>query len=203
MTEKHLSTPLGSADLAGLRTGDIVYFSGTLVTGRDDVYQRVVLQGQALPVDLSGLAVFHAGPLVIRHSDNHTPSWEMVSIGSTTSMRMESCQGEFLKTTGAKLIVGKGGMGAKTARACRTLGGIYTVYPGGCAVLAAAQVEAITAVYWLDLGMAEAMWVLRVKDFGPLIVSIDTTGNNLFEKNKKLFEEQKEAAYSAMFSRGV
>ena len=206
MTEKTLSTPINPADLAGLRTGDIVYLNGTLVTGRDDVYQRVVLQNCPSPVDLNGLAVFHAGPLVRKKEGGGAQpcapqgggfpplEWELISVGPTTSMRMESCQGEFLETTGAKLIVGKGGMGAKTAEACRALGAIHAVFPGGCAVLAAALVEAVMAVHWLDLGMAEAMWVLQVKNFGPLIVSIDTQGNNLFEENKKLFEERKKTA---------
>ncbi|MCL1928333.1 MAG: L(+)-tartrate dehydratase subunit beta [Treponema sp.] len=207
MTEKNLFTPIHSTDLAGLRIGDIVYLNGTLVTGRDDVYQRIVRQGNSLPVDLAGLAVFHAGPLVRNiegggaqpcapQGGDFPPysNWEMISIGPTTSMRMESCQSEFLQTTGAKLIVGKGGMGEKTAEACYRFGAIHTVFPGGCAVLAAAQVEAVIAAHWLDLGMAEAMWVLRVKDFGPLIVSIDTMGNNLFEDNKRLFEKRKKAA---------
>ena len=194
-TEKTLSTPITAADLANLQTGDIVYLNGTLVTGRDNVYRRIVLQGEASPVDLHDLAVFHAGPIV--HSTGRTPgaaenSWELISIGPTTSMRMESCQSEFLEQSGAKLIVGKGGMGPKTAEACRRLGAVHTVFPGGCAVLAAACVEVIEAVHWLDLGMAEAMWVLRVKNFGPLIVSIDTKGNNLFEQNMRRFEERKE-----------
>jgi len=200
MTEKHLSTPITSADLVELRTGDLVYLSGTLVTGRDEVYQRIVRQGRPSPVDLGGLAVFHAGPIVKKgcQSPFLAPFWELISVGPTTSMRMESCQGEFLEATGAKLIVGKGGMGAKTAEACRRLGVIHTVYPGGCAALAAAQVEAVEAVHWLDLSMGEAMWVLRVRDFGPLVVTIDTAGNNLFDSNKRLFEGRKSAAVEAL-----
>jgi len=187
MIEKRLTTPLDSAELAELRAGDLITLSGLMVTGRDEVYQRIVRQGRPSPVDLTGLAVFHAGPIVREKASG----WELVSIGPTTSMRMESCQAEFLEQTGSKVIVGKGGMGAKTAQACRKFGVIYAVAPGGCAALAAAQVEAIEAVHWLDLSMGEAMWVLRVKDFGPLVVSIDTVGNNLFEINKQLFEEKK------------
>jgi len=210
MTEKHLSTPLATPDLADLRVGDLVYLSGTLVTGRDEVYHRIVQQGRPSPADLEGLAVFHAGPIVKKvkkvpgtfftESSQMVPGtiWELISVGPTTSMRMESCQGEFLEATGAKLIVGKGGMGAKTAEACRRLGVIHTVYPGGCAALAAAQVEAVEAVHWLDLSMGEAMWVLRVRDFGPLVVTIDTAGNNLFDSNKRLFEERKGAAEEAL-----
>jgi len=194
MTEKRLTTPLNPADLAELRVGDLITLSGIMVTGRDEAYQRIVRQGRTSPVDLKGLAVFHAGPIVRQKGSG----WELVSIGPTTSMRMESCQAEFLEQTGSKLIVGKGGMGEKTAHACRTLGVIHAVAPGGCAALAAAQVEAVEAVHWLDLSMGEAMWVLRVKDFGPLVVSIDTGGNNLFETNKRLFEERGKSAMSSV-----
>ncbi|MDR0448662.1 MAG: L(+)-tartrate dehydratase subunit beta [Treponema sp.] len=197
MIEKHFSTPLKAADLLELRIGDLVYLTGTLVTGRDEVYRRVISLGCASPVDLRNLGVFHAGPIV-RKLPNPENGWEMVSIGPTTSMRMESCQEEFLEETGARLIVGKGGMGSKTAKACRRLGAVHTVFPGGCAVLAATLVERVAAVYWLDLGMGEAMWVLKVKNFGPLIVSIDTEGNNLFGKNIQLFIEKKEAALKTL-----
>jgi L(+)-tartrate dehydratase beta subunit len=193
MTEKRLSSPFNDDDLKELCVGDLIYLSGTVVTGRDEVYQRIVRQGRPSPVELKGLAVFHAGPIV-----RQIPSgWELVSIGPTTSMRMESCQAEFLGQTGAKIIVGKGGMGEKTAQACRKYGAIHAVAPGGCAALAAAQVQAVEAAYWLELSMGEAMWVLRVKDFGPLVVSIDTRGNNLFEENKRLFEERAKAALTA------
>ncbi|MCL1815739.1 MAG: L(+)-tartrate dehydratase subunit beta [Treponema sp.] len=194
MFEKHLFTPIESADLAELHLGDFVYLNGSLVTGRDDVHLRIARLGQPSPVDLCGMAIYHAGPIMRKIYDR----WETVSAGPTTSMRMESCQAEFLETTGAKLIVGKGGMGAKTAEACRRLGTVHTVFPGGCAVLAAARVETVEAVHWLDLGMGEAMWVLRVKDFGPLIVSIDTEGNNLFENSGRLFEERKTAALETL-----
>ena len=95
-------------------------------------------------------------------------------------------------SAGVKLIVGKGGMGPKTTEGCVQQCAIHTVFPGGCAVLAAERVEEVERVEWLDLGMPEAMWVMRVKDFGPLIVSIDTQGNNLFERNKKGFAEKQE-----------
>ena len=62
---------------------------------------------------------------------------------------------------------------------------------GSCAVLAAIEVEEIERVEWLDLGMPEALWVSRVKEFGPLIISIDAKGNNLFETNKAGFNAKK------------
>jgi L(+)-tartrate dehydratase beta subunit len=87
--------------------------------------------------------------------------------------------------------VGKGGMGPETVEGCREHKALHAVFPGGCAVLAATQVEEIERVEWLDLGMPEALWVCRVKEFGPLIISIDTKGNNLFETNKAEFNRLK------------
>ena len=118
--------------------------------------------------------------------------YDVISIGPTTSMRMEKYEKEFIAETGIKLIIGKGGMGDKTAEGCGLYKAVHAVFPGGCAVLAASQVEEVECVKWLDLGMPEAMWVMRVREFGPLIISIDTKGNNLFENNKKLFNEKKE-----------
>jgi L(+)-tartrate dehydratase beta subunit len=109
-------------------------------------------------------------------------------------MRMEDLTAEFIALTGLRVIIGKGGMGPKTAAACRTHGAIHCVFPGGCAVTAAALVEEIEAVHWRELGMPECLWVLRVREFGPLIVTIDTLGNNLYGENKKHYAERKEAA---------
>jgi L(+)-tartrate dehydratase beta subunit len=117
--------------------------------------------------------------------------YDVISIGPTTSMRMEKYEKEFIEETGVKLIIGKGGMGMKTAEGCQAQKAIHAVFPGGCAVLAASRVEEVESVEWLDLGMPEAMWVMRVKNFGPLLVSIDTQGNNLFENNRKRFDERK------------
>ena len=117
----------------------------------------------------------------------------MISIGPTTSMRMEKFEKQFIAETGVKLIVGKGGMGKDTEEGCKTHKALHAVFPGGCAVLAATEVEEIEKVEWQDLGMPESLWVSRVKNFGPLIVSIDTKGNNLFEKNKVTFNEKKAA----------
>lgn len=104
---------------------------------------------------------------------------------------MEKHEKEFIKETGVKLIIGKGGMGPNTEEGCKTYKAVHAVFPGGCAVLAASEVEEIERVEWLELGMPEAMWVCRVKQFGPLIISIDTEGNNLFEVNKVKFNAKK------------
>ncbi len=185
--KKILTTPISDEALEGLSAGDIVYLDGYLVTCRDMPHRRLVDQGRPLPVDLRGLAIFHAGPIVARDGDD----WRMVSIGPTTSMRMEVHEQEFIRQTGVKLIIGKGGMGPNTEAGCRDYKALHAVFPGGCAVLAASRVEEIERVEWLELGMPEAMWVCRVRGFGPLIISIDTRGNNLFEKNKRIFNARK------------
>ena len=185
--KKILTTPIQNEDLEQLTAGDVVYLNGYLVTCRDMPHRRLVELGQKLPVDLAGLAIFHAGPIVVKEDDG----WKMVSIGPTTSMRMEKFEKEFIAETGVKLIVGKGGMGPNTVEGCQTYKAIHAVFPGGCAVLAATEVEEIERVEWLELGMPEALWVCRVKEFGPLIISIDTKGNNLFETNKARFNEKK------------
>ena len=89
-------------------------------------------------------------------------------------------------------IVGKGGMGPNTTAGCKETKALHCVFPGGCAVVAAECVEEVEDCQWPELGMPEAMWVMRVKEFGPLVVSIDAHGNNLFEKNKKHFNELKD-----------
>jgi L(+)-tartrate dehydratase beta subunit len=185
--KRTLTTPISNEDIEQLTVGDIVFLDGTLVTCRDVGHRRLIEIGMELPVDLKGRAIFHAGPIVAKKDGK----WQMISIGPTTSMRMERFEKQFIAQTGVKLIIGKGGMGPETVEGCRRHKALHAVFPGGCAVLAATEVEEIERVEWLDLGMPEALWVSRVKAFGPLIISIDTRGNNLFELNKARFNEKK------------
>ena len=194
--KKILTTPIGNEDIESLNVGDVVFLNGILVTCRDVGHRRLIELQRELPVDLQGGAIFHAGPIVAKDGEG----WRMISIGPTTSMRMERFEKDFIPATGVKLIIGKGGMGADTAAACKAHKALHAVFPGGCAVLAATQVEAIERVEWLDLGMPEALWVCRVREFGPLIISIDTKGNNLFETNKAVFNELKGPAVAKIAS---
>lgn len=186
--KKILTTPIKDEDLESLNVGDVVYLTGRLVTCRDVAHRRLIEQKRELPVNLEGGAIFHAGPIVRKKDDGN---FEMVSIGPTTSMRMEKFEREFIKQTGVKLIVGKGGMGPETAAGCQENKAVHAIFPGGCAVLAATQVEEIEGYEWPDLGMPETLWINRVKEFGPLIISIDTKGNNLISQNKAGFNEKK------------
>ena len=176
MSKKILKTPISAQDLEDIRIGDIIYLTGHITTCRDVAHRRLIEGGRELPVDLHGGAIFHAGP------------------GPTTSMRMEKFEEEFIRQTGVRMIVGKGGMKEGTQRGCEKYKAIHCVFPAGCGVLAATTVEEIEGAEWMDLGMPETLWTCRVKEFGPLIVSIDTHGGNLFEENKIKFNQKKDAA---------
>ena len=194
--KKILTTPVSEEDLKDIHIGDIVYLNGSMTTCRDVAHRRLVEGGRKLPVDVRDAAIFHAGP-IIRPLEND--KFEMVSVRPTTSMRMEKFEYEFTKLTGVRVIVGKGGMGPNTERACKEFGAIHCVFPAGCAVVAATEVEKIVEHHWDELGMPETLWCNKVKEFGPLIVSIDAQGRNLFEENKVIFNERKEAAKQAIY----
>ena len=195
MSTFEFTTSVSDEDIKKVHIGDVIYLTGDIVTGRDDVHHRVVISGKEPPVDLKGKAIFHAGPIMKKISNEGEPDkYKVISVGPTTSMRMEKAQAEFLEKTGVKIVIGKGGMGPKTTKGCVDNCAIHTIFPGGCAVVAAEEVIDVEGVEWLDLGMPEAMWKLKADKFGPLIVSIDSYGNNLIENNKVDFNTRKEAA---------
>ncbi len=178
----HLRTPLKEEDIEKLRIGDIVYLSGTVFTARDEAHAKIlelIGKGESLPMDFKGLALYHCGPVVRKKDDKY----EIVAAGPTTSMRMESVEADFLEKTGVKMVIGKGGMGSKTAEAMKKHKAVYATFTGGAAVLAAVAVKRVVNVYWLEeLGIPEAVWVLEVEEFGPLVVTIDSTGRNYYEE---------------------
>ena len=179
MTTYRLKTPISEEEIRRLKVNDTIYISGTLVTARDQAHRRAleyVKQGKVLPVKLEGLAVYHCGPIMRSKGKR----WTAVAAGPTTSTRMEVYEADFIRNFKPRVIIGKGGMGNKTAEAMAKYGAVYGAFTGGAAVLAVKAVRNVAAVVWLDLGMPEAMWVLEVEDFGPLIVAIDSSGRNLF-----------------------
>ncbi len=196
--KKVLITPVKREDLETIKVGDIIWLDGDLMTCRDVAHRRLIEYGRKLPYCIKEKAIFHAGPIV-RKKEGEEDGYEMVSIGPTTSMRMEKFEYDFVKETGVRVIVGKGGMKENTEKACKEFGAIHCVFPAGCAVVAATEVVRIKEHHWDELGMPETLWCCDVKEFGPLIVSIDTKGNNLFEENKILFNKRKEEAEKAIY----
>jgi fumarate hydratase subunit beta len=171
--------PLSEAQVCKLRVNDVMYLSGKMVTARDQAHRRALAcakEGKPLPVDIEGLAVFHCGP-VMSKKDGH---WVAIAAGPTTSTRMDVFEDEFIEAFKPRVIIGKGGMGKRSADAMAKFGAVYCAFTGGAAVLAAKSIQHVAGVEWLDLGMPEAMWILEVKEFGPLIVAIDSCGGNLF-----------------------
>ena len=196
MAKKILTTPIQKSDLEGIKLGDVIYLTGHITTSRDMSHRRVIEEGKILPVDIKDGAIFHAGPIIRTISDN---KFEVVSVGPTTSMRMEQFEYDFVKATGVRLIVGKGGMGAETARACKEFGAIHCVFPAGNAVLAATEVEKVESANWRELGMCETLWTFKVHEFGPLIVSIDAEGNNYFEEKKIEYNKKKDEVLEEIY----
>jgi fumarate hydratase subunit beta len=179
VTERHLTVPLSEEDVRALDVGDIVYVDGIVYTGRDEVHIHALeyaKEGKEIPVDFKDGVIFHCGPIMKKDGDK----WVTVAAGPTTSSRMNSLEPEFIEKFGVRAVIGKGGMSAPTVEAMQKFGAVYFAITGGAAVSIAKGVEDVLGVEWLELGMPEAIWILKTKNLGPLIVGIDTKGNSLF-----------------------
>ena len=174
-----LVTPLG-AEVLDLRAGDRVTLTGTIYTARDEAHIRMMEEG--IPFTPEGAVVYHCGPVV--------QDGKLVVAGPTTSARMNALTG-FLIDAGIRALIGKGGMGPEVVEQLRGRA-VYLAFTGGCAALAAAHMN-LEGVYFEDLGMAEAIWIVEV-DRLPLTVGIDAHGGDLFEavheKAKTQFHQQ-------------
>jgi len=197
MATYKLKTPITEEQVRKLKVDDVVYVTGTVVTARDQAHSRALQfhkEGKELPIDLEGLAVFHCGPIVKKEGDR----WTVVAAGPTTSTRMDIFEDEFIKNFKVRVVIGKGGMGKRTTDAMQKHGAIYGAFTGGAAVLAAKAVKNVKTVEWSDLGMPEAMWILEVEEFGPLMVAIDSYGSNIYEDVKKRTEESRKTLYEKL-----
>jgi len=179
-----LRTPLAEEDVKRLRLGDIVYVSGVIYTARDRAHEKALKEGK-FPENLKGGIIFHSGPIVKKEKKK----WEIIAIGPTTSSRMNSLEPEFIERFKIRGIIGKGGMNEDVMKSMRKNKAVYLSMTGGCAASIAEMIKEIKKVYWLDLGIPEAVWVLEVEKFGPLIVAIDAKGNSLYEEVNKRVEE--------------
>ena len=176
--EFKLKTPLKRDTTGNLRIRDTVFISGIIYTARDSAHKRIVNEGS--PIKLQGAVIFHAGPII----EEQEGEYRMVAVGPTTSTRMNAYQAEILDQ-GVLAIIGKGGMDKRTADALKRNNAVFLAAVGGCAALYVNSVVKITDVKWLDLGVPEAIWELEVHDFGPLIVTMDSAGGNLYEEVRR------------------
>ena len=102
MEKKVLTTPIQPEDLADINVGDVIYLTGYLTTCRDVAHRRVIEEGRKLPVDVKNGAILHAGPIIRKRGEG---KYEMVTVGPTTSMRMEKFEEAFIAETGVRLII--------------------------------------------------------------------------------------------------
>lgn len=185
--EYHLTTPLSKDTVESLRVGDVVFISGTFIVARDKAHVRMAeyfKEHKDLPFDLEGAVVFHGAPVVKKEDGG----WRILAIGPTTSARMDGLEPAVIEH-GAAAIVGKGGMGRQVLEALRDYGGVYLAMTGGTAVLGARMVKKVASLAWEDLGMAEAVWMLEVENFGPLTVAIDSRMGDLYEDARRRVSE--------------
>ena len=168
-------TPLGE-EVLSLRAGDHVELSGLVYTARDEAHLR--MQEQGIPFDPIGAVIYHCGPVI---HDNR-----VIAAGPTTSARMNELSG-FLFDQGVRGLIGKGGMGTTVREQLRGRG-VYLAFTGGCAALASSHMT-LKGVFYEDLGMAEAVWAIEL-DRLPLVVGIDSHGNDIFEAARKNAEDE-------------
>lgn len=180
MTQREIALPVSEETARSLHVGDTVYVSGAVFTARDAAHALLLKQqadGKTPALNMSGFAVYHCGP-VMRRGDT---GWKVLSAGPTTSIRMEELEALFIKVFHPRIIIGKGGMGNGTKRALASEGAVYAHYTGGAGALAAQAVEDVSGVFFLqELGMAEAVWVLQMRRFGPLLITMDSMGKDTY-----------------------
>src|SRR3954447_8833263 len=170
--EVALKAPLTDQQVRALKVGDVVMISGRMFTGRDAVHAHLMKHDP--PVDLMGGVLYHCGPVVVKEGEG----WRVTAAGPTTSIREEPYQAEILKRYGVRVVIGKGGMGAKTLAGLEQSGAVYLNAIGGAAQFYARCIERVAGVSLMEFGTPEAMWHLEVRDF-PAIVTMDAHGNSL------------------------
>jgi fumarate hydratase subunit beta len=170
-----LRIPLGEEVLA-LHAGDHVELTGVVYTARDEAHLR--MQKEGIPFDPKGAVIYHCGPVI--------QDTRVVAAGPTTSARMNELSG-FLIDKGVRALIGKGGMGTRVLGQLKNKG-VYLAFTGGCAALAADRMK-LKGVFFEDLGMAEAIWVIEL-DRLPLVVGIDSHGNDIFRDVSKHAEAE-------------
>ncbi len=176
---KILKTPLDPDEVKSLKVNEPFKITGKIFTARDAAHEKLLglaEEGKEAPLKLKDYPCFHCGPVMKKEND----TWHVVSAGPTTSIRMEIFEDKFMDEFGTKIFIGKGGMGEKTSEALQEHGAVYAQFTGGAGSLMAGSVEKVEDVHFLDeLGVPEAVWVLRVNEFGPLLVTMDSQGESI------------------------
>ncbi|MCB1971568.1 MAG: fumarate hydratase C-terminal domain-containing protein [Geminicoccaceae bacterium] len=181
-----LKVPAGPEELAALEIGTVVFLDGVIYTGRESVYKKVVGDGHPLPADLAAITNvnFHCSPAAAPDGQG---GFRVGAVTATASFRFSQWMRRWFEISGARMIIGKGGMSARDYRELfQPLGAVYLTTLGyGTGALLGRGIKRVRDVFWLDeLGIAQAMWVLEVENFGPLLVDGDAHGHSLFERQQ-------------------
>ena len=177
-----LTPPISEEQARALRINDTVTLNGTLFGLRDATQIHLFDRGRKTRLDLRGHAAIHTAPNVkpVERSADNPAGYAPVCIGTTTSDRMERFTRPLMAELGVRLIIGKGGLRDDSLAAFRELGGAYLAIIGGTAALETTWVERIEDVDLDDLN-PESLWQFRVRDFGPLLVAMDSQGGSLYD----------------------
>ena len=173
-----ITTPLTREKVATLKSGDSVLISGVIYTARDAAHKRLcelVAQGKELPLDVKDSIIYFVGPTPAR------PGEAIGSAGPTTSYRMDAYS-PILIAEGQTGMIGKGKRSPEVVAAMKEHGAVYFGAIGGCGALLSNCIKKAEVIAYEDLG-AEAIRRLEVEDF-PVIVIIDSEGNNLYETGR-------------------
>lgn len=200
LKQVRLKTPVSAEDVAKLEIGSVVYIDGLIATGREGVYRHYLEGGHEPPVDFTKLTNvnFHCSPAASIGADG---SCTVRAVTATASFRFAKSLPEWFRKTGCKIIIGKGGMSAADYRDLFVpAGAVYLTTVGyGTGALLGRGIKQVEAVNWLDeLGIAQAMWILRVENFGPLLVESDLQGNSLFENNNAEVNQRVQGLYEGL-----
>ncbi len=195
-----LQVPVQTEDLNDLSIGSIVYLDGVIYTGRERVYQRVLEEGYALPLDLPAVSNvnFHCSPAASVQPDG---SFKVGGVTATASFRFSKWMADWFDISGARVVIGKGGMPGDDYRTLfLPAGAVYLTTVGyGTGALLGRGIRAVREVHWLqELGNAQAMWVFEVENFGPFLVESDLLGNSLFEQQAAQVNRNLEQLYAGL-----
>ena len=182
MTKK-IHTPLTRQAVRNLKAGDSCLITGVIYTARDAAHKRLcelLDKGQPLPVDMENAIIYFVGPTPAK------PGQAIGSAGPTTSYRMDAYSPALI-AAGQTGMIGKGKRGPEVVAAMKEHGAVYFGAIGGCGALLSKCIKKAEIVAYEDLG-AEAIRRLEVEDF-PVVVIIDSEGNNLYETGRKAYLE--------------
>ncbi|HSN40062.1 MAG TPA: FumA C-terminus/TtdB family hydratase beta subunit [Burkholderiales bacterium] len=199
MAHYDFNMPVNEQQVRQLRVNDTVSLNGTLFGIRDATQIHMFDRGRKTRFDLNGHAVIHTAPNVkkVEKSITYPAGYAPVCIGTTTSARMERFTRPLMEQYGVRIVIGKGGLFEASAAAFRELGGVYLAIIGGTAALETTWIEQIEDVDLDDLN-PESLWKFRVKNFGPLLVAMDTQGGSLYTAVNKAARNKRAAALAAL-----